>query len=70
MRYLLFALAVAVAVPALAQPPKPLANRNVRYGMPSEAKADGSVKAALLVERTQYVLSYNDKRKTANWACW
>jgi endonuclease G len=70
MRFLLFALALVVAVPALAQPPKPLANRNVRYGMPGEAKADGSVKEALLIDRTQYVLSYNDKRKTANWACW
>lgn len=70
MRYLLCALALVVAVPALAQPPKPLANRNVRYGMPGEAKADGSVKEALLIDRPQYVLSYNDKRKTANWACW
>lgn len=70
MRFLLFALALAVTVPVLAQPPKPLANRNVRYGMPGEAKADGTNKEALLIDRTQYVLSYNDKRKTANWACW
>jgi endonuclease G, mitochondrial len=70
MRFFLFALALAITVPALAQPPKPLPNRNVRYGMPGEAKADGSVKESLLIDRTQYVLSYNDKRKTANWACW
>jgi endonuclease G, mitochondrial len=67
-RFALFLFALAVALPALAQPPKPLPNRNVRYGMPGEAKADS--KEALLVDRTQYVLSYNDKRKTANWACW
>lgn len=68
MRFLLLALAVAVAVPAGAQPPKPLPNRNVRYGAPGPADADS--KEALLVERPQYVLSYSDTRKTANWACW
>jgi endonuclease G len=39
--------------------------------MPGEAKPD-SVKSkdAYLIERPQYVLSYNDRRKSANWAAW
>lgn len=67
--FLLFTLGVA-ALPALADPPKPPANRNIRYGMPGEAKDDPASKEAFLIDRPQYVLSYNDKRKTANWACW
>ncbi len=52
-------------------PPKPLANRNVRYGLPGEAKPDAvKSKEAYLIERPQYVISYNDKRKSANWASW
>lgn len=66
---LLLALGLAV-LPAVAQPPKLLPNRNVRFGMPGEAKADPESKEAFLIDRPQYVLSYNDKRKTANWACW
>ena len=66
---LLLALVVA-AVPACADPPKPPANRNVRYGPPGEAKDDPASKDAFLIERSQYVLSYNDKHKTANWVCW
>jgi endonuclease G len=53
------------------QPPsemQPLANRNVRFGMP--AKADTVNKDAYLIERAQYVLSYNDSKRTANWVCW
>ncbi len=69
-RVLLCAIAFVVALPAVAQPPKPPANRNVRYGMPGEAKDDPASKEAFLIDRPQYVLSYNDKRKTANWACW
>jgi endonuclease G len=69
----LFALALAIlvaAVPALAQPAKPPADRNIRYGMPGEAKHDPAHKEAYLIDRPQYVMSYNDKRKTANWVCW
>ena len=67
---LLLALVLA-AVPGGAQPAaKPPANRNVRFGMPGEAKADPDSKDAYLIDRPQYVLSYSDKRKTANWACW
>ncbi|MDY3556059.1 DNA/RNA non-specific endonuclease [Gemmata sp. JC717] len=68
--YLLLLAVGLAAVPSAAQPLKPLANRNVRFGMPGEAKADPDNKEAYLIERPQYVLSYNDKRKTANWACW
>ena len=67
--FLLFAL-VPASLPAGAQQPKLLPNRNVRFGLPGEAKADPESKEAFLIERLQYVLSYNDKRKTANWACW
>src|SRR5882757_8967466 len=66
---LLFALLIA-AVPALADPPKELKNRNVRYGLPGEAKDDPDSKEAFLIDRSQYVLSYNDKHRTANWVCW
>ncbi len=67
---LLFALVVA-ALPAIADnPPKAPKNRNVRYGLPGEAKDDPASKEAFLIDRPQYVLSYNDKTRTANWACW
>lgn len=64
---LLLALSAALAA---ADPPKLLPNRNVRFGMPGEAKADPESNTAYLIDRPQYVLSYNDKTKTANWACW
>jgi endonuclease G len=64
-------LAAVFALPAFAEEPKLLANRNVRYGMPGEAKADAEKsKEAYLIDRPQYVISYNDKRKTANWVAW
>ena len=67
----LLLLASLAATPAPAQPPKPLANRNVRYGMPGEAKADPEAsRDAYLIERPQYVMSYNEKRHSANWVCW
>jgi endonuclease G len=50
--------------------PQTLANRNVRFGMPAEAKADPASKDAYLMERPQYVLSYNDSKKIPNWVCW
>lgn len=43
---------------------------NIRFGMPSPAKADPSHKEDYLIERAQYVLSYNNKTKTPNWVCW
>ncbi len=58
------------------EPPAPtpgnatLANRNIRYGMPADAKHDPARKDEYLMERPQYVLSYNDKTKNPNWVCW
>ncbi|MBN9122939.1 MAG: DNA/RNA non-specific endonuclease [Planctomycetes bacterium] len=53
-----------------AQPGQTLANRNVRFGMPAEAKADPASRTAYLIDRPQYVLSYNDATKNPNWVCW
>ncbi|MBY0456919.1 MAG: DNA/RNA non-specific endonuclease [Gemmataceae bacterium] len=70
-RLSLLALGLLVGtLPAAAQQPKTPANRNIRYGMPAEAKADPASKEAFLIDRPQYVISYNDKTKSANWACW
>jgi endonuclease G len=52
------------------QPGQLLANRNVRFGMPAPAQADPASKDAYLIERPQYVLSYSDSKRTANWVCW
>src|SRR5262245_8166410 len=76
MRLLFLLCSFAVVLPAGAQapadkPPKFLPNRNVRYGTPGEAKADAEKsKDAYLIDRPQYVMSYNDKRKSANWVAW
>lgn len=45
-------------------------NRNVRFGMPSPAKADIKQREDYLIERPQYVLSYNAKTRTPNWVSW
>jgi endonuclease G, mitochondrial len=47
-----------------------LANRNVRFGFPAPAKADPASRDAYLIDRPQYVLSYNDSKKIPNWVCW
>lgn len=49
---------------------KTLKNRNVRFGTPADAKHDPASKDAYLMERDQYVLSYNDSKKIPNWVCW
>lgn len=69
-RFALLVLALSAALVSAADPPKPPTNRNIRYGMPGEAKADPDSPNAYLIERPQYVLSYNDKTKISNWACW
>src|SRR5262249_43043635 len=46
------------------------ANRNVRFGLPAPANADPESKEAYLIERPQYVLSFNAKKLTPNWVCW
>ena len=69
---LLIGLIVAPVVSLPAQAPlQLLPNRNVRYGMPGEARADPKRSPdAYLIERPQYVMSYSDKRKTPNWVAW
>jgi endonuclease G len=52
--------------PALAQDP----GRNVRFGMPSPARADPGHREDFLIERPQYVLSYNARTRTPNWVSW
>ena len=51
-------------------PGQTLANRNVRFGMPADAKPDPASRDAYLIDRPQYVLSYNDSTKNPNWVCW
>lgn len=71
--WLLAAVFVAAAALAPAQPPKPDAppkNRNARWGLPGPAKADPQNKDSYLIDRPQYVMSYSDKKKTANWVAW
>ncbi len=70
-RFAWLLLTAVITIPAAAQQPKLLPNRNVRFGMPGEAKADAAnSKEAYLIDRPQYVVSYNDKRKSANWVAW
>jgi endonuclease G, mitochondrial len=45
-------------------------NHNVRFGLPSPAKADPKQREDFLIERSQYVLSYNAKTRTPNWVSW
>src|SRR5262245_22769490 len=42
-------------------------NRNVRLGLPASASTE---REAFLIERPQYVLSYNARTRTPNWVCW
>jgi hypothetical protein len=46
-------------------------NRNVRFGLPAPAGKDPEKdREASLIERPQYVLSYNAKTRTPNWVSW
>jgi endonuclease G len=56
-----------LAVPLPAEPPKE-PNPNVRFGLP--APADPKDRDAYLIERPQYVLSYNATKRTPNWVAW
>jgi endonuclease G len=56
-----------LALPSRAQQP-PAPNLNVHFGLP--AKADQKDRDAYLIERPQYVLSYNAGTRTPNWVCW
>lgn len=46
------------------------ANRNIRFGMPGPAFKDPKERENYLIARPQYVLSYNNKKRTPNWVCW
>ncbi len=52
------------------QPGETLTNRHIRFGMPAPAKSHSASKDAYLIEHPQFVLSYNDSKRTANWVCW
>ena len=45
-------------------------NRNIRFGMPSPAKADPEQREDYLIARPQYVLSYNAETRRPNWVSW
>jgi endonuclease G len=49
---------------------EPTPNPNVRFGLPSPAKADPKQREDYLIERPQYVLSYNAETRRPNWVCW
>jgi endonuclease G len=60
-------IALPAAPPATTrQPEEP--NANIRFGIP--APADAKSPDAYLIERPQYVLSYNASKKIPNWVCW
>ena len=46
------------------------ANPNIHFGMPAPARTDPGSPEAYLIERSQYVLSYNDNTKGPNWVSW
>jgi endonuclease G len=53
--------------------PEPVAgpvNPNVRFGMPAPAAHDPGSREAYLLDRPQYVLSYNAKTLIPNWVSW
>ena len=54
------------AGPLLAQQPNP----NARFGLPSPAKTDVAQRDDYLIERPQYVLSYNAQLRRPNWVSW
>jgi endonuclease G len=76
LRLALAALLLATLAPACKSPgrresePAIAANRNVRYGLPSPATCDPANRTDYLIERPEFVLSYNDGTKCPNWVCW
>lgn len=71
-RSLFFLLAAALVLAGACQAPlndkstQPV-NRNIRFGMPAHA---GREHDAYLIDRSQYVLSYNGSTLDPNWVCW
>jgi endonuclease G len=47
-----------------------LKNPNVRFGLPAPAEANLKSRDAYLIDRPQYVLSYNAEKRIPNWVCW
>jgi hypothetical protein len=65
LKRLLPVMALLLALPLAAADKKH--DPNVRFGMPAPA---GTERDAYLIERPQYVLSYNGTMRTPNWASW
>jgi endonuclease G, mitochondrial len=67
IRSLLFVLTLLLTIsPLYGQEP----NRNIRFGLPRPAQADPRSRESYLIERPQYVLSYNNQTLIPNWVCW
>jgi endonuclease G len=67
----LVALLLIAAPPAASQPSEQHDPKlNIPFGMPGKAKKSPDSHEAYLIERPQYVLSYNNKTKTPNWVSW
>ncbi|MEI6775477.1 MAG: DNA/RNA non-specific endonuclease [Chloroflexales bacterium] len=65
------AIATANGLPsATAEPATAKINRNLRLGNPSTAVHDPAQPDNYLIERPQYVLSYNRDHGTPNWVSW
>ena len=61
----------ALATPVAPAPPTaPSGNRNLQLGNPSGAAHDPNQPTNYLIERPQYVLSYNRDRGIPNWVSW
>lgn len=56
--------------PTVSARPAPSGNRNLQLGNPSGAAHDPSQPDNYLIERPQYVLSYNRDRGIPNWVSW
>ena len=61
------ALVLAAMTLAVGCSSPPEVNRNIRFGMPGPASKDPN---SYLIDRPQYVLSYNAEKRTPNWICW
>jgi endonuclease G len=70
LKYLLPSLLALLLATSLPAAQEPAGNPNVRFGMPAPAKASAESREAYLIERPQYVLSYNARTRTPNWVCW
>ena len=67
-KYGLFTLLAFTALPLFAA--DDATNRNIRFGTPTPARTDSAHRNDYLIERSQYVLSYNDKQGRPNWVTW